>query len=503
MVSINFPFERIEYPSKIIYENNNLNMPKILAHCVSVIKKRYQRVPENQIINLLLVKMAQLVTSKRVKYIENETTQYCNYYSIILMPSGEGKDRMSNDIDNFAFSFFKDWFKNEVNKLKEQYRKKIEEEFEYQYTDKNQQKQKDKYIKEKMKEFRNIVMDITDGTREGLISDAKALKQANFGCLMIKNAELGQFLWNMTTDQKLFFDELLEAYSGIIRSKCIKGERREENIEDLPANVLLYSDPTLFKSNLEKLFNKLMENGLSRRCIITFMDKSEKYELEKNPYIALIKEKEYYKNLKLIGVELKKFFDSVLINSHYKLTEETFIKVFYNYRLKIDKLSEEENNTLMKKEIKSRELKALKISCLYACINHPLEYSINPEDMEMAIATVEKLSQDFKKFISYKPAYEDKYDRIYQFFLENLNTEFKKTDLTTNYCKKFGYSRENFRKNFENIMEIVEEIAKSKGYFLFHRKINNNSGIVYWLTEEKNDLNMEVKDLESLLTKNR
>ena len=115
MVSINFPFERIEYPSKIIYENNNLNMPKILAHCVSVIKKRYQRVP---------VKMAQLVTSKRVKYIENETTQYCNYYSIILMPSGEGKDRMSNDIDNFAFSFFKDWFKNEVNKLKEQYRKK-------------------------------------------------------------------------------------------------------------------------------------------------------------------------------------------------------------------------------------------------------------------------------------------------------------------------------------------------------------------------------------------
>ncbi len=124
MVSINFPFERIEYPSKIIYENNNLNMPKILAHCVSVIKKRYQRVPENQIINLLLVKMAQLVTSKRVKYIENETTQYCNYYSIILMPSGEGKDRMSNDIDNFAFSFFKDWFKNEVNKLKEQYRKK-------------------------------------------------------------------------------------------------------------------------------------------------------------------------------------------------------------------------------------------------------------------------------------------------------------------------------------------------------------------------------------------
>ena len=69
----------------------------------------------------------------------------------------------------------------------------------------------------------------------------------------------------------------------------------------------------------------------------------------------------------------------------------------------------------------------------------------------------------------------------------------------TKHRQKFGYSRDNFRKNFENDIEIVAEMAKLENYALVIRPINNNSGKEYGLvrvaTEELTQYANELDDL--------
>lgn len=161
---------------------------------------------------------------------------------------------------------------------------------------------------------------------------------------------------------------------------------------------------------------------------------------------------------------------------------------------------QKEQNTLIQKEMRSRELKALKIACQYACFNHPDVLFINPEDMEMAIDTVEKLSVDFIKFLNFRPSFDDRCDKIFKFFLENICKEFKKNDLTTIHFKQFGVSRNKFKNSFDDDMQSVAEIAQSQGYQLLSKPINNNSGRAYWLTTAKSDdLDNGAPELENLI----
>ena len=476
-------------------------MPKPLAQAVQIMKRQHPECSMNSIINIVLAKNAQMLTGgKGIKYVEKGRTGYCNYYGINFMPSGAGKDLMSDELDNFLYYPFRNWFKCTVQELREKFRFELEKEAKREFPEEDKQKQRKKYVDEKMKEFGNIVLEVSDGTREGLFRDAKVLKKAGFGSLMLKIAELGQYLKNMTTDQGLFFNVIFEAYGGTIRAKSIKGEHREEDVENLPVNILFYSDPTVFKSELSKIFNLLMETGLSRRCIMTFMSELESYEMEPDGIKALKAEEKYYSDLKAIGLQLYEIFEKVENNAQYELTEETYVKVFYPYKFKLKSMADKEENKLIQKEIRSRLLKALKISCQYASLNHPKVLFINPEDIEMAIDTVERLSADFVKFLNYRPSYDDRCDRIFKFFLENIDKEFKKNDLTTVHFKQFGISRSKFKKSFDDDMGIVAEIAQYKGYRLLSKPINNNSGSAYWLTTAKSEnLSDGIQELEDLI----
>ena len=280
-------YNRIEASEKLTCEVGDRKMPKPLAYAACIMSKQHPEMRMNSIINPLLAKNAQMLAAKGVKYVEKGRVGYCNYYGINFMPSGAGKDLMSDELDNFVYYPFRSWFKCTVQELREKFRFEVEKEAKREFPEEEKQKQRKKYVDEKMKEFGNIFLEVSDGTREGLFRDAKAIKNAGFGSIMIKIAELGLYLNNMTTEQKLFFNLLFEAYSGIIRAKSIKGEHREQDIEDLPVNILFYSDPTFFKADLAKSFNLLMETGLIRRCILTFMSELEPHKKEPDGRKAL------------------------------------------------------------------------------------------------------------------------------------------------------------------------------------------------------------------------
>ncbi len=159
-----------------------------------------------------------------------------------------------------------------------------------------------------------------------------------------------------------------------------------------------------------------------------------------------------------------------------------------------------EESSLLRKEISSRELKALKLSCIYACLNHPQELYIYQKDMEQAINTVEFLGCDFKTFLNHKLQYEDRYDRLFNFFLEHKGEDFKKITLINECYQLSGYSKNKFRKNFDNCISIVSEIASEKGYVLNKKSINHNSSNPYSSIEVKTEeLSNSMNELDNLI----
>ena len=344
----------------------------------------------------------------------------------------------------------------------------IVEEAEKRYLEYKQEKQKLKFINEEVNKISSLALEISDGTKEGFIRDAKALEQASFGSLLVKISEFGLFLKNADTNQLLLLNMLNESYNGKISDKSIKGEKREKDIKNMPVNALLYSDPTLFEKDIKENLNQLLSTGLGRRSFIIFQNKREEMEIEKDAEKALKEEEIYYKEFKIIAYEFINIFNQISKNSVYELTKETYKTIFYPYKLSLlNKEREFTQNSehLLALEIVSRELKVLKLACCYAALNHPENLFIYPLDMEQAINSVELLGADFKKFLIYKPKHADKYDSLFNFFLENLDTDFTKTDLVSKHYHEFGVSRDKARENFDDFIEVISEIASEKGYF--------------------------------------
>jgi len=129
------------------------------------------------------------------------------------------------------------------------------------------------------------------------------------------------------------------------------------------------------------------------------------------------------------------------------------------------------------------------------------EEFINPEDMKQAIATIEMLSRDFKIFLNYKPRYSDKYDNIFNFFLEHQGQEFTKMELINNYRQVFCLSRDKLRGELEKYIDVVQDIAMQNNYFIRKTPINRGSGFAYSLKPLiLGELSEHVIPLDSLLS---
>ena len=468
---------------------------KLVEATLNVFSKRFKNTERSIITSITLLKIAQMMTCKRVKYKEFEKIDNPNYYTIVFLPSGGGKDRISNDLDDYVFKPFRDWFKENAEKYYSKKKQQIQEE----YTN-SKNKQIKALIKEAEKSIRYPILEVVDGTQEGLFEDAKVLNEAGFGAITYKMSEFGMFLETAQNTEKQFLGCLYDGYDGKVISKSIKYGKREANIENMPVNCLLLSDPSLFTGgNLRYMFNLLMQTGLSRRCVISFQ-KPRKKEIEYNTDLAFEKEKQFYRDCEKLSEQFLKIFNKIPSNAVYVLTDSALKNLHYPYRIKMEELENATEDVLTKKEIQSRQHKAIKIACLYACLNHPTKLIVNDEDMQQAIDTVEFISKDFKTFRNYKPKEDDAYDKLWEFFLENLDKGFTRTELVYNQFQNFGISRDKFKDRFDDNIDSIAEMAKDKGYMLKIDSINRNSGTEYMLTKfEPQDLSDDTLPLDELV----
>ncbi len=416
----------------------NLKIPKILKDIVQTINPLYPSICNNRLIlNILLTKIFQMFSLKRIKLDESGRIKPINWFSILFFSSGGGKDRLVEDMDNFVFKYSQEWFKKEAQKAFDNNNNKIYD--------------------------LKLVNEIQDATPEGILALAKIMKEIKFGSIFIKISEFGLYIKNSNNRMKLFLSMLNQLYSCIVPNKIIKSELFSEEIQDIPVTVLAYSDYTLFVNEIRSYFNKILNTGYARRFMFSFQ---ELKELRFKP-LSDTEEREIYKSLENLGLKLFEIFLNIEFNSCFKLTPSAKT-LLNNYKSKICELYNCEPDSILQKEINSQELKALKLSCLFACINHNKILEIQEDDISQAIDTVEFLSQDFKKFLHFKPQIDDKYNKAYKFLRENEGREFTKTQLMQVFTSQFGFSREPLRRNFDEVMSAIFEIAQLDGYTIIY-----------------------------------
>lgn len=471
---------------------NTPSMPACLEEIFTLFCHRYINLKPSVILNILIVKTAQMLTSKRI--LIDEVGRYIipNWFSMVFVSSGFGKDRIVKDYNELVFKDFINWFENSAKAFYDNKVNEIRIIADEKYSNSKKDSQRENYITTEIEKVRNLVIEMQDGTQEGLYADAKAFKQADFGSLFVTISEFGKYLQASTTDKELFINCLYQAYDGKILNKCTKTFKREADIADIPTNVLLYSDHNLILRELKQAISGLLTTGFSRRFTIGFQANS----ILKPDNLSYDAELMFNQSARKFGHKLFEKFKATISNTSYKLLAESK-EILNDYSNKCIDLYNNTDNQYLKLEINSRCFKALKLAGLYACLNHPIDEIINPNDVKQAISTVEFLSRDIQELLTYRTKSNDIYDRTFRFFFEHLGESFNKTELTYKYHSDIGISRDKFRKSFNEIIDVVKNIAKDKGYLFKETPINNNSGMQYCLM--KIDIDNSLPSLSDIL----
>ena len=201
-----------------------------------------------------------------------------------------------------------------------------------------------------------------------------------------------------------------------------------------------------------------------------------------------------------LSKELFEIFNKIPNGAIYKLPETISTSIFLPYVNKIKTKYNSTENHMLRKVIKSKELKALLLSTLCASLNHPDKLIIEKEDFEQAISITEFLSKDFIKFYNYMYDRNDSYGKFFEFLTKNLGKTFTKTELVNNHYKDFGMKREEFRKKhiWDNAIAILKEIAGMKGYEL-SIDINNGYKIKLLATLKAEKLSDDFKPIDEII----
>ena len=447
-------------PKEILlnYESSSTLLPNIILKISKTLEKLHPFTPQNMILQVVIVKIVQILTCKRITFNESSKKRLINWFALLLFESGGGKDRLIDDVDEYLLADFKDWFHKKMSDF-----------------------QLDKKTKNN-----NIPLEFEDCTPAGIYTLAENFNKFDIGNIFIKMPELGFYIKNANKNQLKFLSDLCKLSDCKIPRTLTKSNGFTEEITTIPINVLAYSDYKLFLSDIKDIFNSLMLSGLCRRFTISF-------QAQKEWQCAIFTDEEetaLREELKSCGRELFSIFEKIEIGASYKLLPKAKI-LLNNYKKYIQNAYNKTNNILLKREIRDRILKALKLSCIIACLNHPSEQIINEYDILPAIDTVELLSKDFEHFINYNAECNDKDFIAFKFLENHKDRGYSKTALITELCRHCKYTRRGLVKYFDiknpiNFFTSINEIAKSKGYEFIADSNRYPNGVYYYLKKLDN-----------------
>lgn len=412
---------------------------------------------EPALINVVNAKLTYMLSLGGAKFRQytNGNDIILSYYGINFLPSGWGKDRVPNLINQNLINFTQDYMERVIKDYKEEYEQ--QEEYKIRQLDKKQQKQAEFELQQKINNFRYLNTEIHDATVLGLYADAEIISRIGKGSLFLRIEELGDYIDGITTgnkQKKELFEKLKEISDGRFTATTISGDNKRRTLSNIPVSALLYSDFENFKTTRNREYlNKMLRTGISRRSFI-FMEEIKPV----NQTIPSHEKQRALTEAQQLSEEIRNIFNNIQPNS-YLMSDEAHARIDKYKNECIDKYNEEvaqKNITIQGLDIKESWWKILKLGVVYHILNEPHNILIRASDIEEAIDFYSNICNSFKIL---KDTHADSAaEKMIKYIIEREETTIKMGDLRS---QRF-VGDVQFKKWFDEIITDVQEKLRAE-----------------------------------------
>lgn len=351
---------------------------------------------EAALINVINSKLTYMLALGGAKFRQytNGNDIILSYYGINFLPSGWGKDRVPNLINQYLINFTVPYMEKVVKDFKEEYEQ--QEEYKIRQLDKKQQKQAEFDLQQKINNFRLLNTEIHDATVLGLYADAEIISRIGKGALFLRIEELGDYIDGITTgnkQRKELFEKLKEISDGRFSVTTIAGDNKRKTLNNISVSAILYSDHETFKTSRNKEYlDKMLRTGISRRSFFFMEDMKTA-----NKAISAFEKQKAITEAQQIGIELHNIFKNISQQPYY-LSEEAHAKIDEYKNECIDFYNNEvlqKNITIKGLDIKESWWKILKLGVAYHILNDPSDFLVRAADIQEAIDFYKEISSSF------------------------------------------------------------------------------------------------------------
>jgi hypothetical protein len=337
----------------------------------------------------------------------NNTYLPVNVYAINLAPSGAGKTKAMNFLEEQVCHLFYDRFKGEVLPYAaEKHMAKLA-------IDRSMQTgESDDYeLKKIHHEFKDLGQWLTSfdsATPAALKQFRHKLLLANCGSLNLEIDEIGDNLTGNTDA----LSKLLELYDkGKLKESLVKNTKENTRMSEVkgqtPCNLIMFGTPSslLDGSKTEEEFIKMLEKGYARRCFFGFVP-------EVNCNLDLTAEDIYERNMSKSANQfvtdfaqtLLKLADPINYGKKLKLEkDEDILLIEYKMYCQDRAAQLSEFSHIQRAELEHRPFKTLKLAATYAFIEGT--ENITSDNIYNAIALAEESGEGIQFLLNREPPY--------------------------------------------------------------------------------------------------
>lgn len=437
------------------------------------------KIEEDAIKNIFFAKMAHLFALKNVTFVSTNNLAapaLLSYYAVNFINSGGQKNETVKHVDNFLIPFIQDEY-NKINK--EVAQEELDYELSYLSPDaKNYAQEKNKLIK-KYNEEEILSFKTNGGTPASIYDKIEKIYKYKKGALFAQITEFSDYfrgsVENPTSSNKSFLDLLNNLYDGKFESNDSMSTKRKE-LNNIPFSLLFLSDiEELLEPKNNKTFKMRLKTGLARR-INFYINKNINYSKNPPERPTIEQKRQAYSNLSYISKELKEIYDNLPFDTQFVFTEEANelieaweeacsdeVAKFYKY---VDMLTLDE--TIKRLEIEHSPWKISKLAVIIQILLNQHTSSVTSEAVMLAIDFYTKCRESLYSILDQKQITEE--EQLYNFFLNNQNVEFNRTDIK----KQNFVSRDNFSRWFSVAIKEVSGLLENNGYELTEFKKSRN-----------------------------
>jgi hypothetical protein len=369
---------------------------------VSILKKKNQSKEEHFFRVLVGYYFSKITSIMRTNIdIPSISGVPVNMYSMCLLPSGAGKGKSTNFIENEVLEGFKNKFLNELfPKVVDKNLADIAVTRSTKYgTDPDEE-----YVKIQQ-EFKNTgayYFNFDSGTAPAVKQLRHQLLLAGIGSINLEMDEVGA---NFSNNIEIL-NTFIELYDlGRVKNKITKNTKENKRDEQLfgstPANILLFGTPTklLDGGKTEQDFYDMLEMGYARRLFFSYTSKVDNStDMTPEELLEMIVDSStdlFTENLKK---HLEKLADKEFFNKTLTANKEVVLRLL-KYKQFCEKRasSYKEHEEMKKAEMVHRYFKAIKLAGAYAFIDESFE--IEMKHLESAIKLAEESGNAFEKLL--------------------------------------------------------------------------------------------------------